>query len=96
MAGQNFFLYEPTLLFDGRVCVPTRWFLRGKKTCAKVWFMSPTSSQTGWLVDMDNVCEIDTSEMNLSFPELKNTFKFHRLPDPCMIKGMDKLITISY
>jgi len=34
---QRFFVYEPSLLLNGVVCMPTRWFVRNGKLVAKAW-----------------------------------------------------------
>jgi len=38
---RDFFIYEPTLLNDGHVYLPTRWFKRGELFFAKAWRMRP-------------------------------------------------------
>ncbi|KAJ7919964.1 hypothetical protein B0H13DRAFT_2230810 [Mycena leptocephala] len=91
---QDFYIYEPTLLSDGTVCMPTRWFERSGKTWARAWKMhefSPTDPASGWVVEGDKEIEIHESDLLISFPMFASTHESRRKADPRIIKGIEHL-----
>ncbi|KAJ7913831.1 hypothetical protein B0H13DRAFT_2232248 [Mycena leptocephala] len=89
--NQDFYIFEPTLLRDGKtVCVPTRWFQRDKDIWARVWKMQTvvTDSGPGWIVDNTEQFDLKSSDLMLSLPHLISTHTHHRLPDPRVIYGI--------
>ncbi|KAJ7177170.1 hypothetical protein C8R46DRAFT_989326 [Mycena filopes] len=85
---QDFYIKEPTLLSDGSVCMPTRWFKRGGKTFARVWRMYESSSTAGWVIQGDKEFEVPESDLLISFPLLVTSHLARRKADPRVIKGM--------
>ncbi|KAJ6632502.1 hypothetical protein B0H10DRAFT_2251960 [Mycena sp. CBHHK59/15] len=70
---QDFFINKPTLLSNGIVCMPVRWFTRGKKTFARVWKMrwaSETLRGHGWIIEGDHEFDVEASDFLVSFPVL--------------------------
>lgn len=87
---QDFYIYEPTLLSNGGVCMPTRWFKRGGKTFARVWKMqenSDTDLNAGWVVEGDTEFEVCESDLVVSFPLLVQSFSARKKSDPRIITG---------
>ncbi|RDX40509.1 hypothetical protein OH76DRAFT_1506754, partial [Lentinus brumalis] len=85
---QDFYVLEPAQLRDGRVCMPVRFFTRGKDTFAYVWTMVPTHNGNGWVIAQDAPLEVKVYEFLTSLPVLRETYHRHNLPDPCNIVGM--------
>ncbi|KZT24421.1 hypothetical protein NEOLEDRAFT_1156913 [Neolentinus lepideus HHB14362 ss-1] len=86
---QDFFVYEPALLKDRRVCMPVCWFTRGGSTFA--WAYSMSATLRGWIVHEQLVCEIHSDQLLLSFPQLTHSHSYHALPDPRVICGAQKM-----
>ncbi|KAJ7736951.1 hypothetical protein DFH07DRAFT_842427, partial [Mycena maculata] len=84
---QDFFIHEPTVLRDGTVCMPTRWFERGNQQLAQVWKMREYNHHgtAGWLVDSQKTYEIKSSDLLLSFPDFIRTHAHRKLSDPRII-----------
>ncbi|KAJ7607345.1 hypothetical protein FB45DRAFT_764359 [Roridomyces roridus] len=89
--NQDFYVYEPALLQNGSVCMPTRWFRRGNVKLARAWKMtrgSPNNMNMGWIVQADQEIEITEAELLLSFPLLVTSFQSRNMPDPRIIRGV--------
>ncbi|KAI0309028.1 hypothetical protein OF83DRAFT_1072641 [Amylostereum chailletii] len=83
----DYFLFEPAMLRDGRICMPTRWFKRGRHTMARVWFMSRLND--GWIVDQYNECAISSADLMMPFDHLVAESQIDvDLADPRLIYGM--------
>ncbi|RDX50747.1 hypothetical protein OH76DRAFT_1463653 [Lentinus brumalis] len=65
---QDFYVLEPAQLRDGRVCMPVRFFTRGKDTFAYVWTMVPTHNGNGWVIAQDAPLEVKVYEFLTSLP----------------------------
>lgn len=89
--NDDFYVYEPALLRDGRICMPYRWFTRGAETYAKVWGMTciggPDMSGSGWVVLKYATAEVNVRDLLSPLPTLKHTAHFYGLPDPTRIIG---------
>lgn len=85
--GQDFYVYEPAQLEDGRLCMPVRWFTRGDETFADVWDM--VALEHGWVILKHRNFEVNIRDFMVSFPHLIATSD-HRdhQPDPREIIGM--------
>lgn len=95
---QDYYTFEPLLLASDyqraspseRAYMPVRWFTRGQKTLAQAWRLLPSTSESGergWVVDGRRLCEIDSTQLLLSFPELVQGHTSHAMPDPRNIFG---------
>ncbi|KAJ7502053.1 hypothetical protein B0H11DRAFT_1712975, partial [Mycena galericulata] len=95
--AQDFFIHEPTVLMDGSVCMPTRWFNRGKETWARVWKMREFNNggTAGWIVDSQQCYDVKTSNLLLSFPDFIATHIHRGQPDPRIIHGESTVFTIQ-
>jgi hypothetical protein len=85
--NQDYYVYEPSLLADGRACMPIRWFRRGNRTLARAWLMHSTPQNQDWLVCEDNEVEVDASDFTLSLPEFAKVYPHYCMPDPHIIRG---------
>jgi hypothetical protein len=49
----HFFVYEPIMLFNSRVVIPYRWFLRGGSITARAWPLRAVKrgNDMGWIVE---------------------------------------------
>jgi hypothetical protein len=67
--GTHFFVYEPTILANGSVVMPYRWFLRGGSFMARVWPLRAVRqvNNTGWIVEEFKTEIISHSELCISF-----------------------------
>ncbi|KAJ7603162.1 hypothetical protein FB45DRAFT_1094845 [Roridomyces roridus] len=90
IGAQDFFTLEPTVLRDGTICMPSRWFKRGTDTWAEVWMMRQfnLNGVPGWLVDNQTTYEIKSSDLLVSFPDFINTYVHRGVPDPRIIHGL--------
>ncbi|KAF8148334.1 hypothetical protein K438DRAFT_1625608, partial [Mycena galopus ATCC 62051] len=88
--NQDFYIHEPTLLSNGSVCMPTRWFKRGEKTFARAWEMQEVSSTEGWVIEADKEFEVCESDLLVSFPLLVTSFVSRKKTDPRIIKGIQR------
>ncbi|KAF4609714.1 hypothetical protein D9613_011993 [Agrocybe pediades] len=95
----DFYIFEPTMLRDGSVCVPIRWFTRQDPTSGKdifycrAWMLEPRfanlpDAQSGWVVCQDRVVEVSQSNLLKSFPALVRDFSRFQIPDPRSILGV--------
>jgi hypothetical protein len=86
--NQDFYIFEPVMLEDQRVCMPIRWFTRGSNTIACVWAMESLDDGSGWVVQEHMEYEVDLSKFLLSFPHFVASHKHYRLSDPRIIIGI--------
>ncbi|KAF4615110.1 hypothetical protein D9613_003453 [Agrocybe pediades] len=97
----DFYIFEPTMLRDGSVCVPIRWFTRQDPTSGKdifycrAWMLEPRfanfpDAQSGWVVRQDRVVEVSQSNLLKSFPALVRDFSRFQIPDPRSILGVSR------
>jgi hypothetical protein len=94
--NQDFYINEPTLLSNGSLCLPTRWFTRGNKTFAEAWKMyelppRDPESDSAWVIDGDRKFEICETELLVSFPVLVSTFVSRKILDPRRICGRPQM-----
>ncbi|KAL1714355.1 hypothetical protein EV715DRAFT_209819 [Schizophyllum commune] len=87
---QDFYVHEPTLMRDGSVYMPTRWFKRGSEMWARAWEMKPVQvdQEVGWVVVKDSVHAVKLDDALLSLPHFATSYEFHGLPDPRRIHGI--------
>ncbi|KAM5539994.1 hypothetical protein V8D89_006326 [Ganoderma adspersum] len=87
LGSQDFYIHEPALLRDGRICMPVRWFncvQTGKRVWyAKCWAMEPVARKngSGWRV-IKLPFEIATNELLKMFPELCVDANLYVFPYP--------------
>lgn len=85
----DLFVLEPTLLKNGQVCMPYRWYKRlgDDVVWAKCWAMKPTPSNDSWIVCSSKTYNIPVTEMLSSMPRLAESHVFFGLPSPHNILG---------
>jgi hypothetical protein len=86
----DYYIFEPTMLADGSVYLPTRWFTRGDTFFAKALLMrNETINQTkGWVVFKDYEVEISQNELLKNFHQLGEDAERYNVPHPSVIFGM--------
>ncbi|KAJ7435966.1 hypothetical protein B0H11DRAFT_2256623 [Mycena galericulata] len=94
---QDYFIHEPVMLSDGRVCMPFRWFMRGKILFAKCWDLEVVNSDSGqhWRV-IQREKEISQDKLLKAFPDLRADFQRHNIPDPSKITDVFNPTTGTY
>ena len=97
--GQDYFIFEPTVISDQSICMPFRWFKRSDQVFARAWKMQAVSygENIGWVVLKSNEFEISKEDLVSSFPYLVHTSYHRNIPDPRKILGNSNsfLIRIS-
>ncbi|KAI0638455.1 hypothetical protein C8Q77DRAFT_1188202 [Trametes polyzona] len=89
--SKDYYVHEPMMCEDGRVCMPMRWFTRaegGHHTMyAKCWDMEPVASDTGsgWRVMQTSSFEVPASRLLKNFPDLCAAAPMYDLPPPTRI-----------
>lgn len=86
---QDYFVFEPALLTNGRVCMPTRWFTRGDSLHARAWAVQPVArdSGSGWRVDKFDEFEVSEAEFLVSFKNWSTSDATNSLPSATEIFG---------
>lgn len=74
-SGQDFYVHEPTLIHNGQICLPIRWFRRAGKMWAKAWMMreEQRGAENGWVVDMADEVTFDEAHLVSSLPALQGS-----------------------
>ncbi|OSD07688.1 hypothetical protein PYCCODRAFT_1358054, partial [Trametes coccinea BRFM310] len=85
---QDFYIHEPALLDDGRVCMPFRWFTRMGKTFARAWAMAPVEGNSGWIVSRHIEFDVSVDRFLVNFASLSGTYTPYGVPDPRCIIGV--------
>ena len=83
---QDYYVYEPALLMDGRACIPTRWYVKAGVRHAKAWLMVPDVSNTIWLAREYEEIDVSEDQLMLPLPGFHASHEDFRLPDPHNIK----------
>lgn len=89
IGSKDFYVYEPAMLTDGSICMPSRWFLRGGTLFAKCWSLLPIVLEHGgsWRVVMRNDFEVSESQFLKNFPDLESDRHHYGLSTLCNITG---------
>ncbi|KAF9072180.1 hypothetical protein BDP27DRAFT_1217935 [Rhodocollybia butyracea] len=74
VSGMDYYVFEPAMLRSGTICMPHRWFMRGKRFYARCWAMEEVMREGGrksWRV-IKGGGEITVGEVELlkNFPQL--------------------------
>ena len=88
--NQDFFIFEPTLLSTGQVCIPIRWFCREKLFFAKAWPLRAVVNDTGsgWIVEGHTEIEISQKDLLVSFKNWRISESTSVLPPAHNIIGV--------
>ncbi|KAF8164203.1 hypothetical protein BJ912DRAFT_1150335 [Pholiota molesta] len=88
----DYYIFEPTMLNDGSLCIPHRWFTREGRFFAKAWQLeahpATKDNVAGWIVYQDNTLEICETQLLKNFPDLARDFRAYNIPDPSVIHGI--------
>ena len=88
--GQDYYIFEPALLRDGRACVPHRWFIREDHIWARAWTMTTTGTGSGhrqWVILEHSEVEIPIASFSMAFPRFQRSFSRLKVPSPQSILG---------
>jgi hypothetical protein len=86
--GQHYYLYEPCLLTDGRVCMPYEWFLRDGHLNARVWALHAIRQpESGWVVEEFHTYEVSEEHFSLGFGSWGLSSQTEHLPTCTVILG---------
>ncbi|KAI6026090.1 hypothetical protein EDC04DRAFT_2606176 [Pisolithus marmoratus] len=90
--NQDFFIFEPTLLSGGQVCMPIRWFQHKGMFFAKAWSLRAVVNDTrcGWIVEGHREIEISEAELLVSFKNWGVSQSTFALPPAQNIMGIEK------
>ncbi|KAL1711382.1 hypothetical protein EV715DRAFT_215384, partial [Schizophyllum commune] len=88
-SSQDFYIYEPTLLANGKVFMPTRWYTENGDIHAKGWYLLADYRYGGYYVDLDQRTQACISEydLHLSLPFFAQRHALLHLPSPHSILG---------
>ncbi|KAL1674251.1 hypothetical protein EV122DRAFT_282209 [Schizophyllum commune] len=88
--GKDFYVFEPAVLSDDSLCVPTRWFRKDGNLWARAWTMSVWQSN-GWVVDEWSERIVSASEFVVSGEEIAQGLIPFGLPKGNHIYGCRKV-----
>jgi hypothetical protein len=90
IGNQQFFLYEPCLLHDGRACMPYEWFYRDKRLYAKTWSLRSalTATGLGWIVEEFSETTVPEEQFLVSFGAWSSSHATRHLPPATNIFGV--------
>ncbi|KAK7464119.1 hypothetical protein VKT23_006283 [Stygiomarasmius scandens] len=83
--NQSFFTLEPTMLNDGTVCMPFRWYMQDNSLYARTWAMEYDVNEDGWIVVTHSEREVGENQLLLSFPRLVEEASSLGVPNPRQI-----------
>lgn len=85
----HFFIYEPTILANGSIIMPYRWFLRGGSIMAHAWPLRAVrhGNDTGWIVEEFKTVIISQGELLIPFGSWGVGQLPHSLPSAKCIFG---------
>jgi hypothetical protein len=88
--NQDFYIFEPTLLSSGQVCIPIRWFHHGEPFFAKAWPLRAVVSDTesGWIVEEHTEIEVSQKDFLVSFKNWRISESASGLPPAHNIIGV--------
>ncbi|KAF9487548.1 hypothetical protein BDN71DRAFT_1404584, partial [Pleurotus eryngii] len=86
IGSKDFYVYEPAMLTDGSVCMPSRWFLRGGTLFAKCWSLLPVNGGS-WRVVVHNDFKVLERQFLKCFPNLESDRHHYGLSTFCNITG---------
>lgn len=86
----HFFVYEPTLLADGHVVIPYRWFLRDGSITAHAWPLRAVEhgNDKGWLVEEFKTVIVSQGDLSMPLEVLGPGQLYRGLPSAKCIFGM--------
>ncbi|KAI5824138.1 hypothetical protein K523DRAFT_343548 [Schizophyllum commune Tattone D] len=80
--SQDFYIYEPTLLANGKVFMPTRWYTENGDIHAKGWYLLADYRYGGYYVDQRTQACISEYDLHLSLPFFAQRHALLHLPSP--------------
>ncbi|KAI9438663.1 hypothetical protein H4582DRAFT_2076295 [Lactarius indigo] len=90
IASQQFWVFEPCVLKNGAIVMPSRWFIRDCVIHAVAWTLRPYRSSdhiTGWIVEEYNNVVVSQSDFLIPFVSWGASDMTATLPDPKIIFG---------
>jgi hypothetical protein len=88
--GRSFFVFEPSLLVNGRVVMPYRWFIRGNLIVARAWPLRAFDhgNGVGWIVEEFRTIDVTQDDFLVPFGAWETTHLTTGLPSATRIVGM--------
>ena len=95
--GDDYFIYEPTMLNNLSFCIPTRWFARNGVFFARAWILEPSTlgDDSGWVVHEDLEVEVSQDQLLKNFPQLGEDHERYQVPHPSVILGKSNLENLT-
>ena len=62
----NFYIFKPTSLLDGTMCVPVRFYQQCKDMWFQAWVLNPDFDRDGWVVNEHNIIHRTVSCLGLN------------------------------
>lgn len=89
ISDQDYFIYEPAMLRDGRFCIPFRWFMRRGVLHAKCWDLRVIATDSGsvWRVVTCEGLEVSQDDLLKNFLDLQSDHSHYGVPHPSKIRG---------
>ncbi|KIY61625.1 hypothetical protein CYLTODRAFT_495162 [Cylindrobasidium torrendii FP15055 ss-10] len=85
-SGHQYYVHEPTMLKDGQVFMPIRWFRRQNQFYCSGFLMSAETD--GWIIEGAFPLDVAAHDLLFPMPDLVKIHSSHGLPDPRMINGI--------
>jgi hypothetical protein len=87
--GQDFFVLEPTMLKDGSVCMPSRWFTKSGRMWGRAWFMIVQNTSLGprWVIEKSHEVTFDAAQLLLNATRLRGQENRYKIPSVDTILG---------
>ncbi|KAG8914033.1 hypothetical protein FRC02_005141 [Tulasnella sp. 418] len=94
---QDYYINEPTLLKDGKVCMPYRWFTRHNKFVAKAWDLElcQMDGRAVWVIREDRIREVTETELQLSLPFFEKKAQHSGLPSSHLIVSKGSTLQLN-
>lgn len=97
IGAQHFWSFEPCVLRNGSVVMPSRWYIRDQLVHAVAWMLRPYDTgghATGWIVEEYNSVIVSQTDFLVPFASWGASDMTTLLPDPKKIFGAD-LVRLS-
>jgi hypothetical protein len=91
---QDFFVLEATMLIDGSMCMPIRWFEETHQFWGRAWPMRLHNLPQGrhWVVDKSSEVTFSIDRLLLSLPKLRGFESRYDLPPVDSISGGSRTV----
>ncbi|KAJ3897384.1 hypothetical protein F5879DRAFT_996133 [Lentinula edodes] len=92
IGGQDYYIFEPTMLHSEQLCIPHRWFMHKGQFYAQCWKIEEVYDEDNTLswqvVKGEGEFIINEDELLLSFPQLKDRTLYGHITDVTKIQAV--------